>query len=407
MMKNIFLALTVLALAALACSFGPPASPSVPSSVPPSVPSSVPPSVPPSAASLDPRALDTAGMEECNLVSDADFSALFGQTPTDKIPEAELNNNSCYYSFSGGQTVSVIVLLGQPGRQVYDSSMQYIGSTDGAEALPLGEIAILQERDGLVIIKAVINGWYLEVNGRGFDRQALIQLARLFETRLIPYPQQSDAPAETPAASGGSQCQNPYYPVAQGASWQYRLSGVTSDTFTRTISSIRADGFDDQDVFSVGTTRRGSWACQNGNLISLTPGSGAAVTAPDVQANFTIESNSGISFPANPQPGQEWAQNIVYLGQQNVGGVLVESRNVLQTSCKAIGFEKVSVPAGAFEALRVDCTFRLDISVSGAPTFTFTSQDSAWYGQGIGMVKSNGVSNMGSTEIVLLSYNIP
>ncbi|MEJ5224923.1 MAG: hypothetical protein WHV44_10755, partial [Anaerolineales bacterium] len=156
-----------------------------------------------------------------------------------------------------------------------------------------------------------------------------------------------------------------------------------------------------------GTTRTGSWACQNGNLISLTPSSGAAVSTAEMQADFTIESNSGISFPAKPQPGQEWAQNIVYLGTQATGGAVIESRNVLATSCKAGNIETVKVPAGEFSALRVDCATQIDIYILGNLAFSFSSSDSAWYAPGVGLVKSVGTSNMGNTEIILLAYSVP
>lgn len=437
-MRSISLALafTLLTLAASACSQGTPSAPSTPpmpieaaqptsQPIAPSATSSLEPhaldtpeSAPasldtPEAApsKLDPRALDTAAMEECDLLADSDFSALLGQTPADKVPEAEINRTACYYNFSGGQTVYVTVITNQPGKEAYDGRMQYLDSVD-AETLTLGEAAIVQERDGQVSIQAVVNGWYLMLDGRGFERQAVIALARLFEGRLIPNSQQAAEPTATPSdpistAPGVGQCQNPYYPIVQGASWQYQLSGVSSGTFTRTLTAVRADGFDDQDVFSAGTTRKGSWACQNGNLISLTPSSGATVASADVQAEFTIESNSGISFPADPQPGEEWAQNIVYLGQQNTGGVTIESRNVLATSCKAGNVETVKVPAGEFSALRVNCSTQIDIYISGNLVFSFTSSDSAWHTPGVGMVKSVGTTSMGNTEIVLLSHNIP
>lgn len=413
-MKPAYFALFALILTSLACSFGAPAAPTAaPMPTAPAQPTSQPAAPASSAASLDPRAFDTAGMEECSLLTDADFSAVLGQPPADKVPEAEVNKTACYYTFSGGQTVYVTVITNQPGKQAYDGVMQYLGAAQGAEAIPLGEIAVLTESDGMTTLYAVINGWYLNLTGRGLDRQAVINLARLFEARLMPYPQQSAAeptapPADqNPPATGAGQCQNPYYPIVQGASRQYQLSGTTSGTFTRTITAVRADGFDDQDVFSAGTTRTGSYACQNGNLVSLTPSSGPTVSTAEMQANFTIESNEGISLPANPQPGQTWTQNIVYLGQQNSGGVTIETRNVLATSCTAGNTETVKVPAGEFSALRVNCSTTIDIYISGSLAFSFNSSDSTWYAPGVGMVKSSGSSNMGATEIVLLSYSIP
>jgi hypothetical protein len=220
-------------------------------------------------------------------------------------------------------------------------------------------------------------------------------------------PAATTAPFE-PTPVPVSQCANPYYPITKGATWEYQLSGTSTDTFVRSIPNVRENGFDDQDVFSSGTTRQGSWECQQGNLISLTPNSGgAAVLTEGVQAIYTIESSTGISFSADPQPGQEWTQNAVYIGQESTNGVNIQTRNVMNLACKVIGVEPVSVPAGDFEALKIDCSTDIAISISGTPAFNFTSASSAWYAQGVGMVKSSGSSNLGPIEVVLLSYNIP
>jgi hypothetical protein len=216
----------------------------------------------------------------------------------------------------------------------------------------------------------------------------------------------STATPVQPAPAAGP-CQNPYYPVVAGASWEYRLSGTGSETFVRSITSVRENGFDDQDVFGAGVTRRGSWECREGNLISLTPGSSASVATSDMQTEVTIESNTGITFPADPRPGTEWTQTMVYRGQQTIGGMNMESRNEMNLSCKAIGMERVSVPAGDFEALRVDCTTQLKISIAGMAAFDMTATGSAWYAPGVGWVKSRDSGDMGTTEIVLLSYSIP
>lgn len=432
-MKFAYLGLILIALILPACSAGTPSTPgaspaptavSQPVGAPTATPAAGAPPVAattaptatepaataPAAVSLDPRALDTAGMEECALLSDSDVNALLGQTPSDKTPEAEVNRTACYYTFSSGQTFNVTVITGYPGRQTYDNNLQYPDFTRGAEPLSLGEIAIVREDGDLVTIYAVINGWYIEMDGRGFARQAVINVARLFEERLVAYYPPPDAgQTATPVAQGGSAgaCRNTYYPVVQGASWQYRLSGVSNDTFTRAITAVRADGFDDQDTFGAGTIRKGGWSCKDGNLIALTPGGSPTVAAAGEQFTFTVESNDGVAFPADPQPGQTWTQNIVYSGQQTTAGVTVQTRNVAALLCKAGNVEKVTVPAGEFQALRVDCTNKIDVYISGALAFTLNSASAAWHAPGVGMVKSSGTSDMGATDIVLLAYNIP
>jgi hypothetical protein len=226
-------------------------------------------------------------------------------------------------------------------------------------------------------------------------------------------PSPTPAPAATPAppepAPAAGPCQNPYYPVVAGASWTYQMSGPGGDTFTRSIVNVRENGFDDQDVFSAGVTRRGSWECREGNLISLTPASGPSVAAAGMQMNATVESNTGITFPADPRPGMEWRQNLVLVGRFEREGTSMEARSVMDLSCKAVGMERVSVPAGEFEALRVDCTTQLDISISVplAMNLSTTVTGSAWYAPGVGWVKSRDSGEMGVTEVVLLSYTIP
>jgi len=216
-------------------------------------------------------------------------------------------------------------------------------------------------------------------------------------------------PSPTAPAPIAAACQNRYYPIAQGAAWTYRVSGSVNDTFTRAIIGVRADGFDDQDSFASGAVRRGSWACQQGDLISLTPGGSASVAAGGAQTDFTVESNEGLTLPADPQPGAQWTQTIVYLGQFNTGDRNVTARSTLNMSCRAVGVESVSVPAGAFEALRVDCTYRLTIALLGDLPFdfSFSSSGSVWYAPGVGMVKLRDTGEMGTTEVVLLSSALP
>ena len=206
-------------------------------------------------------------------------------------------------------------------------------------------------------------------------------------------------------------CANRYLPIAQGASWQYRISGVSSGTFTRVIAALRPDGFDDEDTFDAGLTRASSWACRNGDLIALTPSGGTSVATADLQFDFTVESNEGVTLPADPQPGQTWTQKVVYSGQQTVGDLTLQSHNVAETSCKAAGVETISVPAGAFEALRVDCETTIQITLTGAPAslpaLTFESAEARWFAPGVGLIKSSGTTSMGATETVLLAYNPP
>jgi hypothetical protein len=57
-----------------------------------------------------------------------------------------------------------------------------------------------------------------------------------------------------PAPPTLGQCSNPLQPVIVGATWTYTVSGITTGTFTRSISDVRTDGFTDQNASGGATT---------------------------------------------------------------------------------------------------------------------------------------------------------
>lgn len=224
--------------------------------------------------------------------------------------------------------------------------------------------------------------------------------------------------ATVPAGSGGvtsSDCDNLLYPVVSGATWFYAVSGLLPDTFTRTIPAITADGFTDQDVFASGTTRTGQWTCDSGDLTALDPGSGPADTA-NVQAgsldsSFQTTAMDGVTLPAEINSGTAWTQNFTIEGDQDLNGQVIPSKNETSYSCTAVGEESVTVPAGTFTAMRVECLTNITITITMAgmeiPTeLNFSS--TTWYAPGVGNVKSDSILSDGSHAITeLTAYNIP
>lgn len=221
-------------------------------------------------------------------------------------------------------------------------------------------------------------------------------------TRTLPMP-----PVIGNPPAGAAACDNVYMPVVSGATWNYSLAGQVSDTYTHSVLSVSESSFVEQDVFGSGVSRTGEWSCDAGNLTALDPtGGGASVSTEGQSSVFTATSNTGITFPADPKPGDSWTQSVTLEGSQTINGFNVPATNQVTVSCTVIGFEPVTVPAGTFEALRVDCVNDMVISVvaDGNP---FSTTSTSWYAANVGMVKSVTVGNGLDSTIELLSYSLP
>lgn len=221
------------------------------------------------------------------------------------------------------------------------------------------------------------------------------------------------APTTAPESAGAGACDNPYLPVVAGATWNYKLTGPIPDTFTHTILSVESDGFTEQDEFTSGVTRQGQWRCENGNLIALNPtgGSSATVSTEGVSVNFETTAFSGVTLPATINPGDTWSQSLTLEGTQTISGTSYAASNQFTSDCTAVGIESVTVEAGTFDAMRVDCQIEMNISVALDPNNPISTplsmQGSNWYVENIGMVKNATTSPGLDSTTELVSYNIP
>jgi len=220
-----------------------------------------------------------------------------------------------------------------------------------------------------------------------------------------------EVPADNSSSSAGA-CDNPYMPIVAGAAWNYKLTGPIPDTFTRSITSVEAGGFSDQDVFGTGVTRQSKWNCDNGNLIALNPADGGSstVNTEDNSVDFQTTASSGVTMPANLNVGDTWTQAITLEGIQTINGTEIPSKNNFSNTCTAVGVESVTVEAGTFDAMRVECQTVMDITITmqGNPiqqNLTFNGIN--WYAKNIGLVKTAATGDGLDTTTELTSYNIP
>ncbi|MFZ1042577.1 MAG: hypothetical protein WCA79_20805 [Anaerolineales bacterium] len=244
---------------------------------------------------------------------------------------------------------------------------------------------------------------------------ALAQFACNFGAQVpnVNPPQSSSSSQPTQAgslATGG--CANDYLPVKPGAAWTYAGQSATGN-FTRvsTITSVETDSFEREIATTLrnGTQRTytDSWKCTPDGLVLL--GGPLATTFQSVYGNATMKtlSTTGVTLPTHINAGDSWTQD----AQLAFTSTQVSVNITLTYNFKAIGLESVTVPAGTFNAMKI----QIDVT-SQATTATRTNNIAVdgfeWFVPGVGTVKSsvgvkvNGTAYPG-TEDQMQSYNIP
>jgi hypothetical protein len=195
------------------------------------------------------------------------------------------------------------------------------------------------------------------------------------------------------APVSGDECGNPYYPLKSGAQWTY--TGLEGP-FTHTISS--SGGIFTILVESGANTFNIQALCMEGGDINLlqVPGISLSYSGEAGSSTMTTTSNEGVTLPGDIQVGDDWSQTLgveVSAGDQKMDFTL-------DSTYTAVGYENVTVPAGTFNALKIEQS----TSMGGPEPMIQT----LWYVQDVGMVKSE--MDIGTGELVvqeLVSYNIP
>jgi len=194
------------------------------------------------------------------------------------------------------------------------------------------------------------------------------------------------------APVSGDECGNPYYPLKSGAQWTYT---GPEGAFTHTISSSGGGIFTIL-VESGANTFNIQALCMEGGDINLlqVPGNSLSYSGEAGSSTMTTTSNEGVTLPGDIQVGDDWSQTLgveVSAGDQRMDFTL-------DSTYTAVGYENVSVPAGTFNALKIEQS----TSMGGPEPMIQT----LWYVQEVGMVKSEiDIGELVVQELV--SYNIP
>jgi uncharacterized protein DUF3108 len=235
-------------------------------------------------------------------------------------------------------------------------------------------------------------------------------------TEPATQPPATSAGSSTPTPKAGL-CANTYYPVREGSTWTYKSTGGPTGeySFTDTITSVRADGFTLSSQFGE-LTRTQEWACKPEGLVALQLGgtSAATLNSNNMQLNLEVKNVSGVTYPSEINVGDQWQHNLDFEGKMTVANQEGTATGNAQTNFKALGNESVTVPAGTFDALKIqiDTTLNINVSVQSISVpVIFSGSYTYWFVKDVGWVKASGTGSVSGTSfsetLELQSYNIP
>ncbi|RJP54901.1 MAG: hypothetical protein C4557_02265 [Anaerolineaceae bacterium] len=242
------------------------------------------------------------------------------------------------------------------------------------------------------------------------------------ETSPLPKESQSQPPAsqgDPNIPATGGLCGNDLYPIKQGATWTYSSTGGPGGDFiyTDTITAMRPDGFTLSTQFSE-LARTQEWSCETDGLKALelgNSGATASISAQGMTAEFTTSDVSGISLPREVQPGMQWQYSLAMQGVLAMpGDQQAQSTGTYSVTMQEMGRETITVPAGAFEAVKIQTNYNIQVAAEfqGIQVpITVSGSSIVWYASGIGYIKSIENSDFGDAPYTvtteLLSYSIP
>jgi len=190
------------------------------------------------------------------------------------------------------------------------------------------------------------------------------------------------------------ECGNPFYPVVNGAWWQYNLS--TGSTARHSLT-VGADQTFTILVEGKGITANIEGSCTDEGIILLdAPGASGTFTSDGSSSSMSTTNQDGMTLPNDVQIGDDWTQTI----QVDVSAGELSYAAIINMAYQAVGYEIVSTPYGPINALKVEQ--KGSTSMNGSEVMAI--HGFIWYGQNVGVVK-NILDNISEADLV--GYGIP
>jgi len=219
-----------------------------------------------------------------------------------------------------------------------------------------------------------------------------------------------DPRPELGASTSVHACDHPYLPLRTGASWSY---ATTEGAYTWSVTSASgsaeaASATMDFSVPEVNFTVH--WTCSPAGITSYDFGT-ISSSAYGAIASVEVASSSGSWLPAAESmvPGFSWSNDYTTVISTSAEGFSIETTATTSESWTVAGIGTVAIPAGTFDALRIDGTATTTVTSSsfGIAIPPSTWSQSFWLVEGVGIVRYSTSGEGYTSSAELTSYSIP
>jgi hypothetical protein len=187
-------------------------------------------------------------------------------------------------------------------------------------------------------------------------------------------------------------CDNPYQPSRMGDAWVYTGNNADLGTYdhTQMIKSATSTAFTAENTLA-NVTYDVEYTCTEAGLVANNPVEqylGALLNTPGSQISVKLNSVNGISLPKTINPGDQWQQQAqvdATLNTTNASGFIVFDYT-------AVGLESITVPAGTYQAMRVNLNVTIQVTPLRIQAGTY--EMTMWMAPDVGIVKTTGTSHV-------------
>ena len=217
------------------------------------------------------------------------------------------------------------------------------------------------------------------------------------------------SPQSTQSTDGDSPCDNGYFPNDDGTTWTYSGQNSATGGYTRTdeVSNSTDDGFTTTTTLTK-ITYETEFTCTQAGIINLLAAGGwlsAFFSGPNGSVEVTPTMNTGITLPKEFKVGDTWDQYLAW----NAASTKGNQNGSFNYHYTAMGLEVVTVPAGTFDAMRINATIDVELGTYQKMNGAYTV--STWWVKDVGPVKMEGSMDMPGLKFTdtleLESYDSP